>query len=254
MSRFQHAIQLTLSSVRAAAEAWAAAAGQAGAYAPAYIARRLIASVTRPHTPAYDLLWAAVDGCRDALRRHQREGRSDAMQPRGCEVGVDGSGVRSIIWESTTHICTICHLKSGSWHVMIDSDRLSWESSRCIAAVIGAWKLSTSTEDREAVCDAARHVFPHAVPVLMETLDSLAAASVLCTLRRVGDDGETRCGDVLHYGSDADGRPTGIPSLRLCGRCSSSVDVLDSDERIIGTRMLHPDGCGNHIECEENSF
>ncbi len=55
--------------------------------------------------------------------------------------------------------------------------------------------------------------------------------------RHIGDGGEIRCGDVMH----------GV-SRRLCGGCSRLVDVVETDDRIVGSRMARPEGCGEVLE------
>jgi hypothetical protein len=60
--------------------------------------------------------------------------------------------------------------------------------------------------------------------------------------RNMWDDGVVLCGDVMHRRAD------GSVSRRLCGGCSALVDVIDADDRIVGSRMANPDGCRDVLE------
>ncbi len=60
--------------------------------------------------------------------------------------------------------------------------------------------------------------------------------------RRVGDEDRTLCGDIMYV------KDSGEPARRLCGGCSSLVDVTDESDRIIGSRMQQPEGCGDLLE------
>jgi hypothetical protein len=103
---------------------------------------------------------------------------------------------------------------------------------RCEAAAVGAVAEMTGIGDRWIDDHGRAWLFARVSVGQAGTLDTLPTQYEPSVIEA--------CGDVMYYHAD------GSPSRRLCGGCSALVDVVDDDDRITGSRLARPEGCGDY--------
>lgn len=126
-----------------AADAWAAAAGAHGAFAPRHIA----AALGEQEDP--DIIAAVIEGTARALAEHDPE--RSPIEPRGCDVEIRGGRAVAIVWRSEGH--TVALRSDFDWIVDIDCGANPMRSPRVWAALLDVPDLELEFHsDSGAVC------------------------------------------------------------------------------------------------------
>lgn len=137
--RSTNTITLHISGPRAheaAADAWAAAAGAHGAYAPAHVARVM----TSQEDGEVDLLAAALEGSRLAAAQHDADGGLPC-RPRGFDLEVREGRVEALVWASSGSVTLRYHrherlARLDEWSVTIEVAGRATRNKRVWAALL----------------------------------------------------------------------------------------------------------------------